>query len=246
MSGLCFRFKELIEELDMLKVIGKKFLQPRYIGALDDLKSDLKSTWSAAKDRPIKLNLPELHTTPSQDYETGNRRGGPAVYAIITGTWKVSPLGDNAKKPKVKARRLLEFSDIASTKIELFDMQDPHTRLAMWRMELGAEDHPGCYFHIQVLGETDEPPFPRTVPIPRFPSMFVTPMGAIEYVLGELFQDKWAKVVAENKHEVQRWRSLQTERLKRLLGLYQKELVNVVSSPWVHLKRVKPDGTMFL
>lgn len=246
MSGLCFRFKELIEELDMLKAIGKKFLQPGYIGALDDLKSDLESTWSAAKDRLVPLKLRELRTTPSQDYEIGNRRGGPAVYAVIPGIWKVSPLDDRSKKRKVKAGRLLEFSDIASTKIELFDIQDPYTRLAMWRMELGAENHPGCYFHMQVLGETDAPPFPKTVPIPRFPSMFVTPMGAIEYVLGELFQDKWAKVVAENKHEVQRWRSLQTQRFKRLLGLYQKELVSVVSSPWVHLKTVKPDGRIFL
>lgn len=244
MAGLCFKFKELIEDIDMLKAIGKKFLHPAYIGALDSLKSDLESIWSAARDRPLRLNLRELQTTPSQDYETRDRQGSPRVYAIITGTWAVRPLGDNSRK--LKANRLLEFCDIASTRIELFDIQDPHTSLAMWRMELGAEDHPGCYFHIQILGETDEPPFPDTIPIPRFPSMFITPMGAIEYVLGELFQDKWAKVVTEDKHEVQRWRSVQTERLKRLLGLYQAELVNVVSSPWVHLKRVKPDATMFL
>jgi len=76
--------------------------------------------------------------------------------------------------------------------------------------------------------------------------MFVTPMGAIEYVLGELFQDKWAEAVAEDKPEVQRWRSLQMERLTRLLDWYQQALVNVVSSPWVHLKRVMPNEKMFL
>ena len=246
MAGLRFKFAELIEELSMLKGIGEKFFNPATTLVLDRLMSDLKSARSAEENRLVPLKLSALHTNPSQDYEAGNRRGGPTVYAVITGTWKVRPLGDNSKKEKARANRLLEFCDIASTKVELYDVQDSARRLAMWRMELGADDHPGCYFHIHVLGESDEPPFPSTVPVPRFPSIFVTPMGAIEYVLSELFQDKWAKEMARDIHQVQHWRTLQLGRFQRVLMWYQEQLRNVVSSPWVHLKSAKPDGEMFL
>ncbi len=252
MAGLCFKFVELIEELSMLKAIEKEFLDPATTWVLKNLESDLNATWSAAEGRLVTLELGALHTTPSQDYEIGNRRGGPMVYAVITGSWRVRPIDDNAKKgkrlkrEKRRAGRLLEFCDIASTKVELYDAKAPKIRLGMWRMELGAEDHPGCYFHVHILGDSDEPPFPQTIPIPRLPSMFITPMGAIEYVLSELFQDKWAKAAARNVHEVQRWRTLQTERLKRLLEWYQKELSSVVSSPWVQLKTAKPSDRLFL
>lgn len=247
MAGLRFKFAELIAELDILKTIGEKFLDPGTIWVLDKLRSNLNSVWSAEENQPIKLSLSALHTKQSPgDYEIGDRHGKPTVYAVITGTWVVRPLGNNAKKSKAKAKRLLEFSDIASTVVELYDVRNTQTRVAMWRMELGADDHPGCYFHVHVLGDSDEPPFPKGIPIPRLPSVFVTPMGAIEYVLSELFQDKWAKAAATNSHQMLRWRSLQIERLHRLLNWYQKQLDNVVSSPWVHMKSAKPDGEIFL
>ena len=247
MAGLCFKFSELIDATRMLKEIARDFLDPNTTYALDQLRNSLEGVWSANQDQEFKLKLSELRTNPSKgDYEISNRKGKLEVYAAITGTWDVRPLGDNPKKQKAKMKRLLEFCDIASTKVELYDCQNPTRRLAMWRMELGAEDHPGSYFHIQVLGDSNDLPFPKAIPVPRLPSMFVTPMVVVEYVLGELFQDRWHETVARDIPDVTQWRELQRKRFRRLFDWHKEQLDKRLSSPWMNLKAAKPDGRMFL
>ena len=109
----------------------------------------------------------------------------------------------------------------------------------MWRLELGADNAPGCYVHAQILGESNCSPFPKSVPIPRLPSIFITPMSAVEFVLGELFQDVWRRTTAGNSGPEQRWKALQKERLERLLAWYQRELTSPLASPWMTLKEAK-------
>jgi hypothetical protein len=113
-------------------------------------------------------------------------------------------------------------------------------------MELGAADSPGCYVHVQILGETDEPPFPHSIPIPRLPSLFVTPMSAVEFVLGELFQDRWARVAGANDHFAMFWRARQRTRLEKLFAWFQDHMHNPRSSPWVGIKEGKPQGSILL
>jgi len=158
----------------------------------------------------------------------------------------VRPIGANAKKPKERQKRLLEFYGIASTRIRLFDAKDTKRPIAMWRMELGDAQSPGCHFHVQVLGEHDESPFPKSVSIPRLPSIFVTPMAAVEYVLGELFQERWAKAAMESTGNVQRWTGFQKQRLLRLLDWQRRTVERTLTSPWIALKLEKPEATMFL
>ena len=97
-----------------------------------------------------------------------------------------------------------------------------------------------------ILGDSDEPPFPKSLPIPRLPSIFVTPMSAVEFVLGELYQDEWAKASAQNIHDAQFWRTLQKRRLRSLFSWCQGVLKHSTSSPWVALKTEKPKGNEFL
>jgi len=249
MAMLRFKFADLIRETKALKTIAKRFLDSNSSRALDQLGSDLESIWSADQNRASELKLSPslpLRTIPSGDYETRNRQGGPQIYGVITGIWEVRPRGDNPRKPKARLKRELEFCGKASTKIELYDTQNTGQPIAMWRMEHGSEDAPGCYFHVQILGDRDEPPFPGTLPIPRFPSIFVTPMGVVEYVLGELFQHKWQKEAAGTSGDLAYWHKLQGDRLISLLKWQQAQLHNLISSPWMTLKAAKPDGDMFL
>lgn len=244
MAGLRFAFAELVRETKALKTIARDFLDPNTTWALDQLVSNIESLWSSTAG--TTLTLAPLWTLPSHGaYEPGDRRGGPSIRAVITGTWDVAPLGINAKKPIARQKRLLEFCGAASTKIELFEATNGG-RIAMWRMELGADDAPGCYVHVQVLGDTDAPPFPHSVPVPRLPGIFVTPMSAIEYVLGELFQDQWTKAAMGDSGDLPYWRELQRERLRRLLAWHQGELQNLISSPWMTLKAAKPAPALFL
>lgn len=247
MAGLQFRFRELLHEVKALRSIAREFLDPSTTWALNELESSINSLWGGTRGSASPLELHPLKTKISRgEFEIGGRRGGVSVVARITGKWDVRPIGVNSQKTKAKQGRLLEFCGLASTRIELFYSENLDHRIAMWRVELGADDAPGCYFHIQVLGEEDEPPFPKTVPVPRFPSLFVTPMGVIEYVLGELFQEQWARAAMGSSADLQFWRELQRERLDRLLEWQRSVLSDTMLSPWMALKGAKPDGKLFV
>ena len=166
----------------------------------------------------------------------------------MTGIWELRPVGQRGK-PK----RKIEFMGKASAKIELWhkdflwrEEHHPGNRLAMWRIELGAHDSPGCYFHIQILGDRDGPSFPRSIPIPRLPSPFVTPMAAVEFVLGELFQDKWSREAGQAGPHHSRWKSIQQKRLSCLLKWQKVAIETGQSSPWMNLKDAKPPPDLFL
>ena len=211
-------------------------------GALGKFLSNLQSIGSEPEGTVHRLDLRPLHTRPSEgEYEAGSRQGGEKIYAVISGTWKLRRLG-NHKSPK----RKIEFCGNASTKIELYASDEPCKRLAMWRLELGADDAPGCYIHAQILGDSDDPPFPKSVPIPRLPSIFVTPMSAVEFVLGELFQDKWAQRTSRSTGDTQIWQKYQRQWLERLFSWYKGAVEGSSSSPWMALKAAKPDGKLFL
>ena len=242
MSKLRFPFSELVRETRTLQSIARSFLDPSTTWVLDQFNSQLERTWGA-QEAQVRLELRPLRTRPNKGaHEAGDRRGRQSVYAVISGTWDVMPLGPR----RSRTRRELAFSGIASTRVELYDRNDVNTRLAMWRLELGADDAPGCYFHVQILGDSGDPPFPSSIPIPRLPSLFVTPMSAIEYVLGEIYQDEWAQETARDTEELLRWRGLQQQRLHCLFTWYQDKTQGSLSSPWMNLKSAKPDESMFI
>lgn len=241
MAGLRFKITELERETKALKTMGMGFLDSQSVWALDRFLSNLRSISGATSDGVYTLELQSLRTAPSTKYEPYSRQGGKKIHACISGIWNVRPVG-HLSRPN----REIEFCGKASTRIALYASTDPCLRLAMWRFELGAEDSPGCYFHAQILGDSNEPPFPKSVPIPRLPSIFVTPMSAVEFVLGELFQDSWARVTTSNSGEAPYWRARQRRRLKILFSWYQCKLDNSVLSPWMTLKEAKPDGGLFL
>ena len=235
MAGFRFLFPELIQETQVLTTLSKRFLEPNSREKVfPSFLSNLRSIGRKPEERVYSLKLQCLRTIPSDQYD---RKAGKEIYAVISGTWDLRRLG----------RREIEFCGIASTRIELYASDDPDKRLAMWRLELGAEDSPGCYVHAQILGDSDKPPFPEFVPIPRLPSLFVTPMSAVEFVLGELFQDRWSKVTDSNAKKVTRWRDTQKRWLQSLFSWYNDQMENASSSPWMALKKAKPpeDG-MFL
>ena len=242
-SGLRFPLTELVSEIDTLQGVAGNFLDPGSDWVLHDLREGLEQLRTREGGRASKLRLGELRTKARKGaYEVGGRRGSCSIFARITGVWELCAVGEVTRK--TRERRQVAFCGIASTKAELLE-EDTQECLSMWRFELGAFDSPGCYFHVQVLGESDHPPFPKALPIPRLPSIFVTPMAAIEYVLGELFQDQWEREVTRSGAG-DRWRGLQRGRLRRLLVWQGQTLDQVQSSPWMALKAAKPPAEIFL
>ena len=243
--GLQFSCKELVDEIAALMKMAEHFLYLN--GELAAFKNDLERIGEGPAGCDMQLSLRSLCTRPTRNYEPGSRSGGLEVYARIMGKWQVRPVGTN------HSNRKIAFTGSASAVVELWpkcslwrEENDQSSRLAMWRIELGSYDSPGCYFHSQILGDCVHPPFPKSIPIPRLPSPFVTPMAVVEFVLGELFQDVWSQTASEARHHHQRWRSIQRQRWSSLLKWQRDTLDRGVSSPWINLKEAKPPDNLFL
>lgn len=243
-SGLQFSWRELAAEIEAIRSMSGDLLYGD--GELIDLKKQVERIGRKAFRDDVFLELRPLRTRPSRGYESGSCSGGLEVYALVTGKWRVRPVG-------IRGSRRIAFTGLASTRIELWPVaalceeeSDISRRLAMWRVEIGAEDSPGCYFHFQVLGDGSSPPFPEILPIPRFPSPFVTPMAAVEFSLGELFQNEWSRRVSMATSDHKRWRSIQRDRWTRLLQWQSSVVEGSASSPWVDLKEAKPPNGLFV
>lgn len=257
-SGLLFPCGELVAETLALRKMAKRFLAADGPRVLTTLQRDLRRIGETTTDHVQELALWPLRTERTRDYEPGSRSGGLEIYALIRGLWELRAVGQKGPKRKIA------FVGKASAVIELWpesclwkEIHEGCERLAMWRIELGADNSPGCYFHTQILGDRDQPPFGKAIPIPRLPSPFVTPMAAIEFTLGELFQDKWQEEARHARDPQRRWRSIQRRRWSSLLT-WQKDLItrrarspwvesfpSKESSPWNDLKQAKPPNDLF-
>ena len=235
MAGFRFLITELVRETEVLKTMAQRFLDAGTTWTLDGFVRDLDRIRYRGGGTVYTLQIRDLKTVPSRDYEAGNRQGAYCVHAVISGIWELRSIGQSSD-----SKREVEFCGKASMRIELRSSND--VALGTWRMELGDANSPGCYVHAQILGDSDDPPFPKSVPIPRLPIVFVTPMGALEFVLGELYQDEWAKEAAANNWSAQFWRARQRDRFERLFSWFSTCLQDPTSSPWVALKKAKPHG----
>jgi len=250
MAGLRFAFQEVIDEIDAVSHMARSFLSPEGVEiVLPQLKQSLENirdyglgnsgTWG------IEENLPLL-TVPSRGEYERDGRGGESIVAEITSKWDIAPEGLRSKKSR--RSRTFSIAGTATTRIRLLShpIQDKRLQLAMWRMEIGDDHSPGCHFHLQVLGQEEALPVPNTLPIPRLPGFPFSPLLAIEFVLGELFQDRWPQAAGVESHQSQRWRRIQRKRLLRYLEWQLRGLAESGGSPLTLLKALKPEPGLFM
>ncbi len=245
MSNLLFKPNELISEIESLRQLCSGFLDPSSY-QIKEFASDIKGLVSEKKGS-LALEIPKdrpLLTKPSKGkFEPASRKSGRCVVAKVSGIWDIEIVSErlrNPERPGKKASRqmLIGFADRASTEICIVDEGDEEP-IALWKMEMGASDSPGCFFHTFASGD---PSFP----VPRHPNLFTTPMATIDFLLGELFQDEWESEVSRATDSSQRWRSIQSSRLEKLLCWQMNLARTSTSSPWISIKRAKPDPGMFI
>jgi hypothetical protein len=245
MANLLFRPAELLNELHALRGLAGKFLDQTSPFQLEELIGDIRGLQSGGG--AMTLEIPEdrpLRTRVSTgEFEPATKSCGREVFGEVTGIWEV--VGGKYKVPdrerpnkKPTEVMLIGFSGIASTVFRVFDKSTGDT-VACWKMELGDASAPGCFFH--TFASLD-----HAFPVPRHPNMFATPMSAIGFALGELFQDVWEEAVSGTTDPPNRWRSIQTKRVKALLEWQLEQVSNTDSSPWYALKQAKPDNRLFL
>jgi hypothetical protein len=233
-SELQFIRKELVGEVEALKKIAGPFLDVQTEWRLDDVLRQLRSaprsttmTWEIPRETPLMTILSE------GEYEQEGRQGGHHLVGSLSFSWHLRLNG-----------HIAELNGNATTKLVLvdprYDQGDSRRHLGIWRMEIGASDSPGACFHAQVVGNEVGPPFPPSLPVPRLPTLVPTPMAVLEFLLSELFQDRWRRAVGVSNGAAIAWRNLQRARWRAFLSWQQDQIRDGTPSPWTALKRFPP------
>jgi hypothetical protein len=224
---------DLQEEITALPGLAGNLLNPISLVSLEDARSTLRSaaskpeqsfTWEVRRERPI------LTQVSDGQYEFKRRGKGRPVIGALSFLWHL-------RTGPAPVKSVLLAGNI-TTQIQLRDPEsDEGDLISMWRMEIGDSASPGACFHAQVLGESEDPPFPKSLPVPRFPTFPPTPMTCLEFLLGELFQEAWAERVERDTGDARQWRGIQKRRFEAFLGWQQQAVADTTGSPLMALKQ---------
>jgi hypothetical protein len=231
---LQFRYADLEREITVFRALAAKFFAPGGDEVLLAVQRNLTATKTipAEQDWALDGNWP-LRTVPSREYHRAGGEHGEPLVAQIEFLWSITPSGPG----------LFAVTDKASTRIRV--LREDNTEIAMWRIELGALDAPGCYFHAQILGEASHAPFPDSLPIPRLPVFCATPIAAVEFILGELFQGSWSERVASGGDNANIYGQVQRNRWRAWLTWQTQILEARSGSPWLAIKHEAPADDLF-
>ncbi len=243
-----FSFDEMLNELNCMSNVAGNFLRRNPIPQLaDELRHIRDSNKTGAQYWRIKQCEPLVTEVCHDGYEPGARKCKfKNVFGELTFVWqvRVELLGKSKKR---KTPKHFHLDGLCSTKICLFEQADPAPiHLAQWQFEVGDSSSPGCHFHCGILQAEDKPPFPKGLSIPRLPSVLVTPMDGLDFLLSELLQNDWAMHASDGRHDSIQWSKIQRTRLIKLMEWKIKRLRSSTTSAWTNLKRAKPvEGDLF-
>lgn len=252
-QGIQFSFGAMLREIESMRALAKPFLEevsfyrviPAWKQNLANFENDphrngARMIWQIPENDPIQTKL------SNGEYEPNDRRGEHNVFGRISGVWDIRKLEAKGKKKNFRSPNFILFG-IASTKISVWSQEEDNVakELARWTVEIGSTSSPGSHFHTQIDLDDEDNKFPKSLSVPRLPGVLHTPMDALDFLLGELFQDRWYQHVSRQSDPVQTWANCQRTRLVRLLGWQSQKLSAASGSPWAMLKRQKPELNIF-
>ena len=233
-----------------LRDAASDLLDPSADGVLLDFERSLQkiewtepghtTEWQLFRERPLKTIV------SNGEFGFKGKKGAHNCFATITSIWSITPVKP-ARRKRITA---FQVCGKASVHVELFEEGGigKENALGSWRVELGDQSSPGCFFHTQILaekGRTDRP-FPHSSDVPRLPCYFFTPMTVTEFVLGELFQDKWRSLRAQVSSSIKSWASIQHGRMLKVFLWHIRQSQTAPGSPWVHIKASIPEPDWFV
>ncbi|MCA9062043.1 MAG: hypothetical protein KDA96_03265 [Planctomycetaceae bacterium] len=235
-----FEYADFEQEIRAIENLAKnRFLDASAEGVFQRVRDQLRQLRVGRSNAPTYWQVDHespVRTVLTDGYERGQRVGARNVFGEVSWCWQVRNCSGQGGPAKA-----FEIIGNASIRLRIVEHAVADTEIARWRVECGAADSPGCFFHTQVFGDDHDLLFPKNVPVPRLPTLFVTPMSVIEFFLGELFQDSWAKRLVGDDHDLLFWRKNQKRRLKQLLSWKLRQIEACDSgSPWLALKEAKP------
>jgi hypothetical protein len=225
---------QLVSELGYVISSCTKFVEDTY--PLESFKRQLEQLNRtpevlAEREISIPVNAP-LKTIISYGGYEKDDAGQHNVFGSISFIWRVSVEGGIGK-------RELILDGLMSTTAQIINASTGAV-LASWNFDIGNADAPGCHFHVQACWPREQergnwPNDPASINVPRLPIPVVVPTDALEFLLGELFQEGWGAHRARFKNPYQ---------TKRLIALFEwqiKKLQSGGASAWQALKAAKPE-----
>ena len=248
-EGLRFSFSDMEKEIENLRQLAKPFLDTNtYEWILLKWKKELSNfrlanpgahtTWEISEENPIRTKISD------GEYEPKPKKGGLKVFGQLSCKWDIHLSGEVKKRGNPSPYFVL--LGLASSKITIWSDGESPSEIARWTIEVGDANSPGCHFHTQIDLDAGDHKFPKALCVPRFPSVLHTPMDALEFLLSELFQDRWLEVSSAGHDAVKTWANCQRSRLVNLLDWQRTKLKESSGSPWTMLKKQKPSLDMLM
>jgi hypothetical protein len=236
-------FKAVYDELRFFRQLVEAKLSPESVNIFEQLDAALLQI--AAGDTTSRIwctpTSRELETTTNDGRHQREHAGhGRSLNGALSFKWEVAPLGNATPRAPLNRYFALRNSSIV---VRLVDAA--WGEVVRWRFDIGAHDSPGCHFHVQFTeGDEDRRELLRDLDVPRFPTPIFMPTDAIEFLLGELWQEEWARAAASGSNEMNAWRRYPRSRLRNLLKWQLWTVQKATGSPWAQLKSAKPDANL--
>lgn len=246
--GLKLSFSDMDKEIHNMRLLSRPFLKVEsYERVLVNWRNQLSGLKARNLGQSLRWIIPEddpIETVVSDgEYEAGKRRGRLKVFGRVSSTWDIHLAVEGVKKKGSPSRTFILLG-LASTKITVWADDSPDKEIARWTIEVGDVTSPGCHFHTQIDLDERDNKFPKALSVPRLPGLLHTPMDGLEFLLSELFQDKWHQRASEGRDYVKAWANCQRARIVNLLEWQRDKLIETSGSPWTMLKKQKPELDM--
>lgn len=238
-AGIEFSYSDMLDDIDRMVFLAEAFLSTDSLDALKSCGSLLESIRNSRTGRRHFWEIGEswpLVTIESEGaYRSGGEGSGITVFGQLCFRWEI-------ENPDAGRKRQQNFHLVgeATTSLKIFQFDDSQL-VAQWQVEAGDASSPGCHFHSGINQYGSSGLFPEWLKVPRLPGLLVTPMDALEFLLGELFQDRWPQNVSKESDFRNAWAKGQRGRFERILAWKLKSVREATSTPWMALKKQKPE-----
>lgn len=235
------RFKEISDELRIFKDVVNEKITPISLNRIDILLRSMDQLAKAAPGQSLVWSTEggAIETIPNEgNHQVGRCGHGRSLSGKLEFKWMIEPCGlPNRRQPLARPFALRN----SSIRIAFRDLS-LGISVACWDFDIGDHQSPGCHVHAKFAPiQQEERAALSDVDVPRLPSIILTPMDAIDFMVGELWQEEWLRISAGTSVELKAWRQYPKRRLLKLLEWYLGEVRDAQGAPWNHLKRAKPD-----
>jgi hypothetical protein len=241
-DGLLFKYSEMVADVRRARMIAAPFLDSEAERVLSNLETSLRNARNHQgmhRQRIAIADIWPVRTRASTSYSRDRRE---SIVGTLAFAWDIQN-ADNSQRQQ----GYFALVGAASTSIMLHrPPEEGGALVARWQMECGDHESPGCHFHSAVNQYGQDGLFPEWLKVPRLPSVLLWPMDALDFLLGELFQDEWLKHISRKDDERRAWGKGQQDRIEGLLRWQLEVLEDWNTTPWMALKKAKPTRKILL